>query len=115
MSQTAAMRTFGILASDCIKVRQRPPVPMQPTLSVSFAPSALTAGIPNAASPAATPAEVFSMERRETSWKRVMETPWGQWVRVLLHLVILLLRLVVLLLRFGFLVLIELNLGEGMH
>ncbi len=30
-SQTAAIRTPGILASDCISCRQRPPVPMQPT------------------------------------------------------------------------------------
>ena len=37
MSQTAAIRTPGTLASDFISVRQRPPVPRQATSSVSLA------------------------------------------------------------------------------
>ena len=37
MSQTAAIRTPGTCASDFISVRQRPPVPMHATSSVSFA------------------------------------------------------------------------------
>ena len=65
MSQTAAMRTLGIVASDFMRVRQRPPVPMQPTLSVSLAErEARTAGAPIAVS-AAVAAEVFRKERRE--------------------------------------------------
>src|SRR4051794_40530353 len=40
MSQTAAMRTFLILASDRIRARQRPPVPMQATLMTSLASAA---------------------------------------------------------------------------
>src|SRR5262249_38054172 len=52
-SQTAAIRTLGMPASECIRWRQRPPVPTQPTLSVSLAPSTFAAGTPRAASPAA--------------------------------------------------------------
>src|SRR5437870_4917541 len=62
MSQTAAMRTLGMVAKDFIRCWQRPPVPMQPTLRVSPAPRALTAGTPNAPATAAD----FRNERRET-------------------------------------------------
>src|SRR5438552_3848881 len=61
----AAMRTLGTRARDSISLRQRPPVPMQPTLMRSLAPTALTAGTANAAAPAVA-AEVFRNERRET-------------------------------------------------
>src|SRR3954454_7696034 len=67
MSQTAAMRTFGTCASDFMSARQRPPVPIRPTLSVSLAPRAFAAGAPNAASPAAAPAEDFRNDRRDGS------------------------------------------------
>src|SRR5262245_29589542 len=61
MSQTATMLTLGMLASERIRARQRPPVPMQPTRMVSLAPRTLTAGMPNAA----TAAVVFNQARRE--------------------------------------------------
>src|SRR5947209_2820083 len=60
-SQTAAMRTLGTLASACISWRQRPPVPIRPTLSVSLAPQAR--GVTAAAVRAAA-AEVFRKARR---------------------------------------------------
>ena len=44
MSQTAAIFTPGIVASDCISRRQRPPVPMQPTLIVFVGGKALGGG-----------------------------------------------------------------------
>src|SRR5271167_4440717 len=77
MSQTAAMRTLGIVASDFMRVRQRPPVPMQPTLSVSLGErEASTAGAPIAVSAAAV-ADVFRNERRDTSLERDMEVGSG--------------------------------------
>src|SRR5579872_7235272 len=54
MSQTAAIRTLGICASDFIKNRHRPPVPMQATLSVSLAANPKADSV---ASPANNPAE----------------------------------------------------------
>src|SRR5579871_6985900 len=60
MSQTAARRTLGTLASDFISARQRPPVPMQPTFNVSLAPRTLAPGTVKAA----VAAEVFRKERR---------------------------------------------------
>src|SRR5438874_635508 len=57
------MRTLGICASDSISLRQRTPVPMQPTLRRSLAPRTLAAGAAKAAAPAA---EAFRKERRET-------------------------------------------------
>src|SRR6185436_14175267 len=62
MSQTAVMRTLGMVARDFIRCRQRPPVPMQPTLRVSPAPRTFRAGTPNAPATAAD----LRNERRET-------------------------------------------------
>src|SRR5688572_134138 len=61
MSQTAVMRTLGIVARDFMRCRQRPPVPMQPTLSVSLAPRTFRAGTANVPAMAAD----FRNERRE--------------------------------------------------
>src|SRR4051794_28432033 len=57
------MRTLGTRARACIKARQRPPVPMQPTLMRSLAPAALAAGAANAAP--VVRAEDFRKERRD--------------------------------------------------
>src|SRR5262249_11967530 len=61
-SQTAAMRTSGTLTSDFMRKRARPPVPITPTRSASLAPRTR----PVATADAATAAEVFRKERRET-------------------------------------------------
>src|SRR5438477_10051429 len=81
-SQTAAMRTLGTFASACISWRQRPPVPIRPTLSVSLAPQAR--GVTAAALRAAA-AEVFRKARRDTDGRGVIggalggagESPWA--------------------------------------
>ena len=59
MSQTAAIFTPGIVASDCISLRQRPPVPMQPTVIVSLAAKPLAVAVyPAVIAPAAaTPSD----------------------------------------------------------
>src|SRR5581483_3890601 len=53
------MRTLGTFARACIRWRQRPPVPIRPTLMRSLAPWAPSAGAASAAA-----AEVWRNERR---------------------------------------------------
>src|SRR5262245_10294214 len=78
MSQTAARRTSDIFASRSMSCRQRPPVPMQPMLSFSEAPRALTAGTPNVATPAAVAVASFRKERRVLSgWRVIAKPPRG--------------------------------------
>src|SRR5438128_1026412 len=77
MSHTAVMRTPGTLASAVIKCRQRPPVPIQPTRSVSLAPSTLAAA--GAAQVARLAAVVFRKERRERLMVAYLRGPDLRW------------------------------------
>src|SRR5437763_9493510 len=66
MSHTAIIFTPGIVASDCISRRQRPPVPMQPTVIVSLAAKPFAVAVyPAVIAPAAAMLNDSNKSRRE--------------------------------------------------
>src|SRR3954463_1469299 len=66
MSHTEVIFTLGIVASDCMSLRQRPPVPMQPTVIVSLAAKPFAvAEYPAVIAPAAAMPSDSNRSRRE--------------------------------------------------